>query len=237
MAGPGEAILDQTNTAAPARAESSDVSRQRATVLYEIAIAFPAAIAVWLATYYSLSPLSGMDDALARVIFALKCSCVAILFCFLTGIEAVAHERLRSPAIDPLAGYETRRMAVNLRYLQNTLEQLILFVPGLLGLAVYCSDGRSMRAVAATTAVWIVSRVAFWIGYHRGALHRAVGAPGVLQTLLVLLYVCARFGFEAAGTAGAIAVLLLFGCAEILLTRTTRPMPGLMHPQHQKSYR
>jgi len=133
--------LDQTNTAAPAGSESSDVSRQRATVLYEIAIAFPAAIALWLATYYSLPPLSGMDDALARVIFALKCSCVAILFCFLTGIEAVAHERLRSPAIDPLAGYETRRMAVNLRYLQNTLEQLMLFVPGLLGLAVYCSDG------------------------------------------------------------------------------------------------
>jgi fatty-acid desaturase len=115
-------------------------------------------------------------------------------------------------------------MTVNLRYLQNTLEQLMLFVPSLLGLAVYCSDGRSIRAVAATTVVWIASRIAFWIGYHRGSLHRAVGAPGVMQTILVLLYVCARFGFEAAGAAGATAVLLVFGGPEILLTRTTRPV-------------
>jgi hypothetical protein len=165
-----------------------------------------------------------MDDTLTRVVFGLKCCCVAILFCFLTGIEAVAHERLRSPAIDPLSGYETRRMAINLRYLQNTLEQLILFVPGLLGLAIFCSNGRSMRAVAATTLVWIVSRIAFWVGYHCGSQHRAVGAPGVLQTMLVLLYICARFGFQIAGVAGAITVLVLFGFVEALLVRATRPI-------------
>jgi hypothetical protein len=54
-------------------------------------------------------------------------------------------------------------MRINLRYLQNTLEQLVLFMPGVLGLAVYCSDGGSMRAVAATTVVWIAARIAFWI--------------------------------------------------------------------------
>ena len=42
-------------------------------------------------------------------------------------------------------------MTINLRYLQNTLEQLMLFIPGLLGLAVYCSSGRSMRAIVATS--------------------------------------------------------------------------------------
>src|SRR6516164_2395844 len=204
-----ETRVDKGNPADPV---NFDLRRQQTATIMPIAVAFPVAIVLWFGTYYMLPPLAGMEDVVARLVFALKCGCVAILFCFLTGIEAVAHERLRSPAIDPLSGYETRRMAVNLRYLQNTLEQLMLFVPGLLGLAVYCSDGRSMRAVFATTAVWIVSRVAFWIGYHRGALHRAAGAPGVMQTVLVLLYVCARFGFEAAGTAGAIAVLLLFGC-------------------------
>ena len=185
--------MDKRKTATPAAADDSEVRRQRSTLRHEIAIAFPVAVVLWLATYYFLPPLGGMDDTLTRVVFGLKCCCVAILFCFLTGIEAVAHERLRSPAIDPLSGYETRRMAINLRYLQNTLEQLILFVPGLLGLAIFCSNGRSMRAVAATTLVWIVSRIAFWVGYHCGSQHRAVGAPGVLQTMLVLLYVCARF--------------------------------------------
>ena len=217
-----EVSLDKRRTATPA-ADDAEVGRQRSTLRHEIAIAFPVAVVLWLATYYFLPPLSGMDDTLTRLFFDLKCCCVAILFCFLTGIEPVAHERLRCPAIDPLSGYETRRMEINLRYLQNTLEQLILFVPGLLGLAIFCSNG-SMRAVAATTLVWIVSRIAFWVGYHCGSQHRALGAPGALQTMPVLLYVCARFGFQIAGVAGAITVLVLFGFAEVLLVRATRPI-------------
>ncbi len=165
-----------------------------------------------------------MEDISARLVFALKCSCVAVLFCLVTGVEAVAHERLRSAAFDPLTDYETRRMRVNLRYLQNTLEQFVVFVPGLLGLAVYCSDGGAMRAVAATTVVWIVARIAFWIGYHFSAAHRGFGAPGMMLSMLVLLYVCARFGFELAGPVGAITPLVLFGAAEAVLTCTTRPL-------------
>ncbi len=157
-------------------------------------------------------------------IFALKCSSVAILFCFVTGVEAVAHERLRSPAIDPLLGYETRRLRINLRYLQNTLEQLIVFVPGLFGLALYCTDGSSMRAVPATTVVWVAARIAFWIGYHRSSAMRGIGAPGMMLGMVVLLYVCARFGFEIAGWPGAITMMALFAAAEAILTWTTRPI-------------
>ena len=216
--------MDETKTAEQRRGGDTGFEDQRSTVVTEIAIAFPVAVALWLATYFGLPPLAGMEETLARLVFALKCSCIAILFCFLTGIEAVAHERLRSPAIDPLSGYETLRMTINLRYLQNTLEQLMLFIPGLLGLAVYCSSGRSMRAIVATTAVWIIARFAFWIGYQRGSQHRAIGAPGVALTMVVLLYVCASFGFEIAGIAGAVAILVLFGCAEALRVRATRPV-------------
>ncbi len=200
-----------------------DIRRHQSSLIVEIAIAFPVTIAVWLGIYYFLPPLTGMENTLARLVVALKCCCLAILFCFLTGIEAVAHERLRCPAIDPLSGYETLRMKVNLRYLQHTLEQLVLFVPGLFGLAFYCSDGRSMRAVIATTIVWIATRIAFWIGYHYGSQHRAIGAPGMMLGMVVLLYVCAKIGFEIAGLAGAIAPLVVFGCAEAFLVRATKP--------------
>jgi O-antigen/teichoic acid export membrane protein len=95
------------------------------------------------------------------MVFTLKCSCLAVLFCLVTGVEAVAHERLSSPAFDPLSGFETRRLRVNQRYLQNTLEQILVFVAGLFGLAVYSPDGSAMRAVLATTVVWILARFAF----------------------------------------------------------------------------
>jgi hypothetical protein len=202
----------------------SSLAWQRSTTIIEIAIAAAVCIPLWFGLYLLLPPISGMDAASARLQFALKCCCVAVLFCFVTGIEAVAHERLRSPAIDPLSGFETQRMKINLRYLQHTLEQLLVFIPGLLGLSLYCADGYTMRAVVATSVVWILQRFAFWIGYHIGPLHRAAGAPGMAMGMIVLLYVVARFGYEYAGWPGALAPLVLFGCIEAVLFRTTRPV-------------
>lgn len=203
---------------------AASLRASRSTLMREIAIAFAVAAALWLAVYFLLPPLGGMEAPPARLVFALKCSCVAILFSFVTGIEAVAHERFRSPAIDPLAGYETRRLRVNLRYLQNTLEQLLIFLPGLFGLAYYCASGAAMRAVVATTVVWIIARIAFWIGYHHGALHRAAGAPGMALAMLVLLYVVARVGDEIAGPLGAVVLLAIFFGAEAILFATTKPI-------------
>jgi len=204
-------------------AGDADVRRQRSIAMKWILVAAPVTLALWLGIYHWLPPLAGMDDPLARLCLAIRCCCVAILLCFVTGIEAVAHERLRSPAINPLAGHETLRLKINLRYLQHTLEQLLVFVPGLLGLAFYCSDGSTMRAVVATTVTWIVGRAGFWIGYHCGALYRGIGAPGMAQSMIVLLYVCARFGNDVAGPAGALSPLVLFGVIEAYLFYATRP--------------
>jgi hypothetical protein len=198
--------------------------KPQAIIVREIAIAFAVSTALWLATYFLLPPIAGMEEPLPRLVFALKCGSVAVLFCFVLGIEAIAHERLRSPAIDPLVGYETRRMRINLRYLQNTLEQLLVFLPGLFGLAYYCDSGAAMRAVIATTLVWILGRFAFWIGYHRGALHRAAGAPSMMLGMAMLLYASARVGHDVAGWAGAVALLALFFAGEAILFLTTKPL-------------
>ncbi|MBV9862182.1 MAG: hypothetical protein JO267_08530 [Alphaproteobacteria bacterium] len=202
------------------------VRRQRSSILLVIAAAFPAFAALWLGVFYLVPPPSGMEEPLARLMVALQCCCFAVLFCFVTGIEAVAHERLHSPGIDPLAPYESLRMTVNLRYLQHTLEQLVVFVPGVFGLAFYASNGRSMRVVLAVTAVWIASRGAFWIGYHHGSLYRAAGAPGMMQSMLVLLYVCSRFGYDIDGIAGAIAPIAIFAAIDVYLFLATRRAPA-----------
>ena len=204
-------------------AETADFRRQRRAMLAPMAAALIVGAALWLAIFYLLPPLGAMDDVVPRLVFAVKCSCVAVLFCLVMGVEAVAHERLNSPAFDPLVGYETRRLRVNLRYLQNTLEQLAVFLPGLFGLAIYCEGGSAMRAVPATTFVWIVARIAFWIGYHHSSGGRGIGAPGMMLGMLVLLYDCARFGFELAGGGGAAAIIVLFFAAEALLFWKTAP--------------
>jgi hypothetical protein len=84
----------------PADPVGFELRRQQTATIVPICIAFPVAIMLWLGTYSLRPPLLGMEVTPPRLVFSLKCCCVAILFCFVTGIEAVAHERLRSPAID-----------------------------------------------------------------------------------------------------------------------------------------
>lgn len=195
---------------------------KRRSGILAIALSMLVALALWLAIRCLAPAIPDMEALGARMVFALKCCVVATLFCFVTGIEAVAHERLQSAAFDPLQGVETRRLRVNLHYLQNTLEQLVVFAAGLFGLAAYAEGGGGMRAVLATTVVWVLARFAFWIGYHKSAAMRGLGAPGMALALLVLLYVTARIGDDVAGTIGAIIAVSAYLAIEAVLFRTTR---------------
>jgi hypothetical protein len=199
-----------------------DWRAQRKSGMAAIAVSALAGVALWFAIDRLLPPLAGMDELSARMLVALKCCALAALFCLFGGVEAVAHERLQSAAFDPLAGHETTRLRVNKQYLQNTLEQFVLFAVGLFGLAAYSDSGGAMRAVIATTVVWIAFRFAFWVGYHRSAAMRGMGAPGMVVGLLVLLYVCARVGGDIAGNAGAAAVVAAFLALEAVLFWSTR---------------
>lgn len=196
---------------------------QRRAGMIAIAAAMPLALALWLAIALLPPPLSGMDELAARTVFTLKCYCLAVLFCLVTGIEAVAHERLSSPAFDPLVGFETKRLRVNQRYLQNTLEQIVVFGAALFGLAAYATDGAAMRAVLATAVVWAAMRFAFWIGYHFSAAMRGLGAPGVALSMIVLLYVAGRIGYDLGGVIGAVVPVAAFLTIEVFLFRATLP--------------
>lgn len=199
-----------------------DWRAQRRAGMRAIAVAMLVGAVAWAALRWGLPAIPNMDSAQARLLFAFKGWCLAVLFCLVTGIEAVAHERLQSAAFDPLAGVRTRRLQVNQRYLQNTLEQLVVFTAGLFGLAYYSDGGDAMRAVVATVAVWIAARLAFWIGYHRSAALRGLGAPGMMLALVLLLYVAARVGHDVAGVPGAVGVVVAFAAFEAVLFRTTR---------------
>lgn len=196
--------------------------QERKSGIGAIAASILVSLILWFALTRYLPPLKGMEDLGARMVVALKCLALATLFCLVAGVESVAHERLQSAAFDPLAGHETRRLQVNLRYLQNTLEQIIVFAVGLFGLAAYLTDGSAMRAVPAVTIIWILNRFAFWIGYHRSAAMRGLGAPSMAVSLIVLLYVTARIGHDLAGTAGSVALIGVYLGIEAILFWSTR---------------
>ena len=176
-------------------AERAGFIRERRAGMTAIAASMPVALLLWLAIAYLTPPLTAMDSLVGRMLFVLKCCCLAVLFCLVTGVEAVAHERLSSPAFDPLSGFETRRLRVNHRYLQNTLEQIIVFAVGLFGLAAYSPDGSAMRAVLATTVVLDIGALRFldWVSSQcrdagawcpgNGAQHACPALCGVADRL------------------------------------------------------
>ncbi len=170
-------------------------------------------ILVGLALWYALLRFLPVPEALQPLQTAMGCIAVAALLTLLAGIQAVAHERMVTAAIDPFAGIESRWMRVNFRYLSNTVEQFIVFAAGLLGVAAYTSP----KVLIIITTVWVLARWAFWIGYQKNSLLRAIGAPGMLQSLLVLLYTAYRFGTDAYGWALGIALLATFAIIEAIL--------------------
>jgi hypothetical protein len=203
--------------------DPSDFRRQRRAGISAIAVGAVVAVGLWIGITRYAPPLAGMETLGARMLFTLKCWALAILLCLVSGVEAVAHERLTSPAFDPLVGFETRRLRINKQYLQNTLEQSVVFSAALFALAAYSPSGSAMRAVVATAVIWVVGRFAFWIGYHRSAAMRGLGAPSMALSMLVLIYVAWRFGDELAGPIGGAIPVAAFLAVEAVLFWATRP--------------
>jgi hypothetical protein len=183
--------------------------KQRRITLSGIAISAPVTALVWYLLLQSLPAPPARDPQ----VIAMQCCAIAALLALVPGVEAIAHERLFTAAIDPLAGVETHRMRVNFRYLSNTLEQFVVFAAGLLALSAYVAP----RILVIVTSVWVLARWAFWIGYHVGPLMRGLGAPGMLQSMIVLLYAAYRFGSDAYGQSVGIALLVIFGLIEAIL--------------------
>lgn len=182
---------------------------QRRTTMGSIAASAIATAVLW---YLLLRFLPSPANA-APLPTALACSALAALLALVPGVEAIAHERLFTPAIDPLAGFETHRMQVNFHYLSNTLEQFVIFAAGLLAVSAYASP----RLLVILAIVWVIERWAFWIGYHFSPLLRGLGAPGMLQSMIVLLYVAYRWGGDSFGHAAGIALVALFLVIEAIL--------------------
>jgi hypothetical protein len=147
---------------------------------------------------------------------------LASVLTLLLMIESVAHERLVSDSFNPLAQGESRRLEINQRVLQNTLEQLPLFGVGVAMICWLYPLEEAFRAVLAATIVWVLSRWAFWIGYHIGPQHRIAGLVGSAQSMIVLLGTLALLGWRLGGYLVAMFVISVFSIGELVIINGLR---------------
>jgi len=139
------------------------------------------ALSVWLLT--GLSPQPAIPDATAdRLAYALRANVVALLPLFAM-LMAIGNSRFLSDAIDPTLRAESKAMEIDGRVAGNTLEQTFGFVITSLALSTLVPLAQ-LQAVWACTIVFVVARVAFWIGYRINPLYRA---PGFAATVYLNL--------------------------------------------------
>jgi len=104
----------------------------------------------------------------------------------LFGIIAVGNGRFLSEAIDPTLHKESAAMEINGRVVDNTLQQFLVYLVGTLALATGLTADQ-MRAIPAVAIVFVVARIAFWIGYRIHPLYRAFGFAATIYLNLGIL--------------------------------------------------
>jgi hypothetical protein len=127
---------------------------------------------VWLLSH-AIPPPAIADEAGDRIAYGLHWAAVAALP-FLLMVIAIGNGRFLSEAIDPTVGKESPKMMIDGRVAENTLQQLALFLVGMLGLAVTLPAYR-LNIIAAVSITFVVMRLAFWVGYRIKPVYRAFG--------------------------------------------------------------
>jgi hypothetical protein len=121
----------------------------------------------------AITPPAIADTAADRLAYALHWTVPPALLLFVM-FGAIGNARFLSEAIDPTLDKESKKMIVDGRVADNTLQQFVLFLVGVLALSVSLPIAR-LNIVAAVSITFVIVRIAFWIGYRIKPVHRAFG--------------------------------------------------------------
>jgi hypothetical protein len=127
------------------------------------------------------------DEPVARLIFAVKWLLLPG-WCLLIGVQGAARRGFFPDAIDGTRTPTIHSLEINLRYNQNTVEQIILAAIAWIGLSIVVPIER-LVLIPAMAILFGIGRIAFWIGYIVTPIDRAFGmVVTVLPTIGALLW-------------------------------------------------
>ncbi|CAH1776313.1 unnamed protein product [Owenia fusiformis] len=106
-----------------------------------------------------------------RILYTLRCQVLSVGM-LLAGVIVVMITRANTTAINPLSERGEQYVKLDNRYLQNTLEQLVLSILTQLFLATYLED---LWVIPVMTFLFVLGRISFWIGYKWMPLYRSFG--------------------------------------------------------------
>lgn len=138
---------------------------------------------------YWPEPALNTLTAIDRLQYALICE-IFLTLTLLLGVGLVAQQRFFSDQqIDGSEPDKGSALDINIRYLQNTLEQVVLAVIAHLALALVV-PASSLNIIPVLVSLFVIARICFLVGYHISAPARAFGfATTFYPTVGVYVYV------------------------------------------------
>ncbi|XP_052765553.1 transmembrane protein 79-like [Mya arenaria] len=132
-----------------------------------------------------------LDTTSDRLIFTLQWQALSVLT-LLFALRGVAQKRYGTKAMDPLNGNNENAVKFEARFLQNTLEQLILSVFGQLVLCTHLTEA-TPRVIPVLVCLFVIGRAIFWMYYKKAPLKRATGflltfIPSMLINVLNVVF-------------------------------------------------
>jgi len=148
---------------------------------------------VFIGLSYRLIPeLKIGPDVIDHLVFTIHCDLFALLS-LLFGIAAVATQRFFTPsAIGGENLSSNQHIAINVSYIQNSLEQFVLLFIAHLTLATILPTPQ-LKLIPILVALFLLSRICFWIGYHKNPTYRAFGFAATFYPTAIVIFGCALY--------------------------------------------
>jgi hypothetical protein len=171
--------------------EEVDMAAEERAILRDSTLASMATLAAFVAAYFVVPAFAELPEspagrlAFAAGLWAVPCVVLMVAILMVSTARRVSPEDIGGQA----AGPPSDRLAIKSAFLQNTLEQTVLAGGFYLALAAV-AGGRWLALLPASALLFVLGRVLFYRGYHRGAGGRALGMaltmmPSVLGYALV----------------------------------------------------
>ena len=147
--------------------------KQALALAQSLAAAGVVAVVGRYATTLLAAWLPDADDLATRLAFGARWL-LAPGCMLLAGIQVAAGRGFHADAIDGTRTPKSHALEIALRYNRNTVEQTLLAVIAWLGLAASVPHA-ALAFVPAMACLFVVGRIAFWIGYLLYPIARAFG--------------------------------------------------------------
>ncbi|WP_288132441.1 MAPEG family protein [Microbulbifer sp.] len=158
------------------------------TVKRGMAVGLLGALFLFSALYYMFPKITQEVVLIERVRLGIECLVFPSIL-FLATILRVGSQRYGNPSEDPTKVIaNSKGMAVDLRVLSNTHEQIVVFAINTLALSVLLPY-QYLSLLPIYSGMFVVGRMIFWLAYHNNVLWRAPGfALSTLPALAGLGY-------------------------------------------------